>query len=216
MAGIFPRNGLAPGLDNSGIDLTTTPVSGCEALYYDERCNTKMDPKEANAVLSELVSVFNAAGITYDCRIFTNLLQALLQLICDNIIKFADTSPTATDTCPPLWFNRVTGCFWVYDATNGVWQTAPGCDCIADTLDSCLGTDWRLINTGPQGPAGPTGPQGPQGPAGADGTGVTVTAAGGFVNVSPGTSIPSPAGLLADRVVLMDSAGNLFGVQLVF
>lgn len=77
MSGIFPRNGLSPGVNNTGIATAAVPVAGCEALYYNEACAQKVDPKQLNALISELVAVLNACPIAYNCAVPTNLLAAL-------------------------------------------------------------------------------------------------------------------------------------------
>lgn len=77
MAGIFPRNGLLPGVDNTGAPLTVAPPAGCEALYYNERCAQKIDPRALNALISEIVNVFNCKGFQYDCSRQDNLARIL-------------------------------------------------------------------------------------------------------------------------------------------
>lgn len=78
MPSIFPSNGLAPGVNNAGIPLDVEPAAGCEALYYNEQCAQKVDSKASNALISELVSIFNACGTErWDCSRRDNVLRAL-------------------------------------------------------------------------------------------------------------------------------------------
>lgn len=76
--GIFPRNGLAPGVKNTGMPLAIQPEGGCVAAYYNEECPQRIDPIALNALISEFVSVFNACPeFVYDCSRRDNLLRAL-------------------------------------------------------------------------------------------------------------------------------------------
>lgn len=78
MSSVFPRNGLAPGVNNSGVPLAVAPAEGCAARYYNEQCAQKVDPTALNALISELVSVVNACPSTrWDCSRYDNLLRAL-------------------------------------------------------------------------------------------------------------------------------------------
>lgn len=78
MAGPFPSNGLAPGVNNSGVPLINPPATGCDALYYNEICAQKVDPKASNAMLSELVTLMNACSSErWDCARRDNVLRAL-------------------------------------------------------------------------------------------------------------------------------------------
>lgn len=75
---MFPRNGLAPGVNNSGVALTVQPASGCEALYYNEQCPQKVDPRALNLLMSELVEVVNACeSERWECSRTDNLLRAM-------------------------------------------------------------------------------------------------------------------------------------------
>lgn len=78
MSNIFPSNGLAPGVNNSGIDLDNAPGAGCVARYYNEQCSQRVDPRSTNAIISEMVSVFNECpDFVYDCAAVDNLLRAM-------------------------------------------------------------------------------------------------------------------------------------------
>lgn len=82
MAGIFPRGGLPPGVDNSGVPLTNEPGVGCAALYYNESCPQKIDTRAINALLSEFVVIVNSCPeIRYDCARRDNLLRAIQCLL---------------------------------------------------------------------------------------------------------------------------------------
>lgn len=80
MAGLYPRIGLSPGEDNIGIALDTEPYSGCDALYYNERCAQKFDPKAYNFLLAEITSIFNEVNWQYDCTQKDNIINALKSL----------------------------------------------------------------------------------------------------------------------------------------
>lgn len=78
MAGIFPKAGLAPGVQNTGVDLLIDPPVGCDALYYNELCAQKVDPAAFNAMISEMVAIVNACNtLQYDCTRRDNVLMAL-------------------------------------------------------------------------------------------------------------------------------------------
>lgn len=78
MAGIFPKNGLAPGIQNTGVDLLVDPPAGCDPLYYNELCAQKVDPAAHNALISEMIAIVNACStLQYECTRRDNVLRAL-------------------------------------------------------------------------------------------------------------------------------------------
>lgn len=76
MSGILPNNGVPPGqTQNAVADVPMAP--GCDALFYPPRCNPRLDPYQANAVISEILNVVDAAGNTYECTQLDNLALAI-------------------------------------------------------------------------------------------------------------------------------------------
>lgn len=91
MAGIFPNSGTAAASSALNTVEPTSLVAGCTAIYYStSSCTPRFDPSAANAVMAELINVFNAAGHTYDCGSLDNLATSIQTL--------ARTATAATGT----------------------------------------------------------------------------------------------------------------------
>lgn len=81
MAGLFPKNGVSAG---SAINANDPDVTeGCEPLFYANKCNTKFDAAQANAVMSELLGGINVMK-SYECDRTDNLRRTfeLLRNMC--------------------------------------------------------------------------------------------------------------------------------------
>lgn len=100
MTGIFVDNGVDA---TSARNAQRNPqmVDGCAAAYYSTtRCQSRFDPAQANAVISEMVNLVNCAGLSYDCTALNNLCTAV-DRIWDNKMFgcMAQTFPDTTGAC---------------------------------------------------------------------------------------------------------------------
>ena len=83
MAGIFTDAGVAAASARNA-QANPSMVNGCLALYYSTgRCQSRFDPAQANAVMSEIVNLVNCGGTPYDCTRLDNLCTAVRDLAED-------------------------------------------------------------------------------------------------------------------------------------
>lgn len=76
MAGILPAGGIPPASATNA--LSDAPLkAGCDSLWHANRCAPKFDPAAANALISEVLNVIDAAGLEYDCTLLDNLAKAV-------------------------------------------------------------------------------------------------------------------------------------------
>ena len=104
MAGIFPRNGVTSA---NTVNAITAPLlaSGAAALFYANNCTTRMDPQAGNAIVSEILGVTTAAGVSYDPSRLDNLSTAIAAIIgtrASEVFGPAFVAPVGSPVVVPL------------------------------------------------------------------------------------------------------------------
>jgi hypothetical protein len=94
MSGIYPESGVIAAQAQNSVDVPTVNCAN-ELFYSTNRCQPRFDPAAANAVISEILNVVNAAGRQYDCSRLDNLALTIMQLA--NICTFPIIAPDSDD-----------------------------------------------------------------------------------------------------------------------
>jgi hypothetical protein len=97
-------------------------ISTCDLTALPSDCDARIEPKQINAIVSEMVSLaecFDADG-PWNCDSLNNLCSAFNVWVLANIgVICADDPPVADPG--RLWFETDTGNFWLnYDDGNSV------------------------------------------------------------------------------------------------
>jgi hypothetical protein len=139
--GIFPTTDTAGGLEIRddagaptnpvGVEQAYVPapayVSTCDLTALPSTCEARIEPKQINAIVSELLSFAECLAPTgpWDCASLKNLCTAFSQWAEVHITEVI----TISDDPPPilkpnqLWWESDTGILWVYydDGTSSQW-----------------------------------------------------------------------------------------------
>lgn len=81
MSSIFPQAGVYAASATNAYLQTVTPGEGdCLAQYYSSSCAQTLDVNAFNAMLSEMTSLVDLAGLPWNCSSLHNLYDAVWQI----------------------------------------------------------------------------------------------------------------------------------------
>jgi len=119
-------------------------ISTCPITALPSDCNARIEPRQINAIVSELVSFAECLDPTgpWDCNSLKNLCAAFQEWMLVNI-----TGTIISDTIPPaqpkpiLWWESDTGrlFIWYDDVSSQQWVQVGGPSSIAVDMVSIIG-----------------------------------------------------------------------------
>ena len=102
-------------------------LSTCEMTALPSTCEARIEPRQINAIVSELVSFaecLDPDGL-WDCASLKNLCAAFTEWVAINRTKviYIGDDPPAAPRPNQLWWESDTGILWVYydDGTSQQW-----------------------------------------------------------------------------------------------
>jgi hypothetical protein len=114
------------GVENAYVPAATY-VSTCDLTALPSTCEARIEPRQINAIVSELVSFAECLDPDgpWDCASPKNLCTAFSEWVLLNISDFITVSddPPANPDPNKLWFETDTGILWIYyaDGSSNQW-----------------------------------------------------------------------------------------------